>query len=273
MVFSSIIFIFYFLPLFLLGYYLSGWRAGMLLAGSAAFYVWGEGAYVLLLLGLIGLNYAGTRWLDMTADTRRRTAILTALSIADFAVLDALMQLLERPAVAGHQSNSDFQVLGLGLLVELQHLAAGRTVHGEGLLHEHVQPLGDSVAELNPAESRGCGQDDDVPWLQAIHGLLIAVEPNELAVLRDIHLVFLLLLEAFKAVVELLLEHVGHGDELGGAALAGKGVVGGAGSAPPAADEGYLDEIAPRGVDMGEGHPRQSRSCGDAAGGFNKVAT
>ena len=87
MVFSSVIFIFYFLPLFLLGYYLSGWRAGMLLAGSAAFYVWGEGAYVLLLLGLIGLNYAGTRWLDMTADTRRRTAILTALIIADFAVL------------------------------------------------------------------------------------------------------------------------------------------------------------------------------------------
>jgi alginate O-acetyltransferase complex protein AlgI len=86
-VFSSVIFIFYFLPVFLLGYYVSGWRAGALLAGSAAFYVWGEGAYVFLLLGLIGLNYAGSRWLDATADRRRRLTILAALAIADFSVL------------------------------------------------------------------------------------------------------------------------------------------------------------------------------------------
>ena len=57
MVFSSVIFIFYFLPFFLLGYYVSGWRAGALLAGSAAFYVWGEGAYVFLLLGLIDASF------------------------------------------------------------------------------------------------------------------------------------------------------------------------------------------------------------------------
>ncbi|HEV7384606.1 MAG TPA: MBOAT family protein, partial [Phenylobacterium sp.] len=87
MVFSSIIFIFYFLPFFLLGYYLSGWRAAALLAGSAAFYVWGEGAYVFLLLGLIGLNYAGSRWLDATADRRGRLTILAGLATADFAVL------------------------------------------------------------------------------------------------------------------------------------------------------------------------------------------
>jgi alginate O-acetyltransferase complex protein AlgI len=86
-VFSSVIFIFYFLPFFLLGYYVSGWRAGALLAGSAAFYVWGEGAYVFLLLGLIGLNYAGSRWLDAMADRRRRLSILTSLVIVDFAVL------------------------------------------------------------------------------------------------------------------------------------------------------------------------------------------
>jgi alginate O-acetyltransferase complex protein AlgI len=87
MVFSSVIFIFYFLPFFLLGYYVSGWRAGALLAGSAAFYVWGEGGYVFLLLGLIGLNYAGSRWLDATPDRRWRLAILAGLAIADFAVL------------------------------------------------------------------------------------------------------------------------------------------------------------------------------------------
>ncbi|THD64867.1 MBOAT family protein [Phenylobacterium sp.] len=87
MVFSSVIFIFYFLPVFLLGYYVSGWRAGALLVGSAAFYVWGEGGYVFLLLGLIGLNYAGSLWLDATAARRRRLTILAALIVADFAVL------------------------------------------------------------------------------------------------------------------------------------------------------------------------------------------
>jgi alginate O-acetyltransferase complex protein AlgI len=86
-VFSSVIFVFYFLPLFLLGYYLSGWRAAALLAGSAVFYVWGEGAYVFLLLGLIGLNYAGSRWLEATAGRRGRLAILAGLAAADFAVL------------------------------------------------------------------------------------------------------------------------------------------------------------------------------------------
>ncbi|MBS0361383.1 MAG: MBOAT family protein [Proteobacteria bacterium] len=87
MVFSSVIFIFYFLPVFLIGYYVSGWRAGALLAGSAAFYVWGEGVYVLLLLGLIGLNYLGSLWIDATSDRRRRLTILIALAACDFAVL------------------------------------------------------------------------------------------------------------------------------------------------------------------------------------------
>jgi alginate O-acetyltransferase complex protein AlgI len=86
-VFSSVIFIFYFLPVFLLGYYVSGWRAGALLTGSVAFYVWGEGGYVFLLLGLIGLNYAGSRWLDAATSRSRRLLILAALVIADFAVL------------------------------------------------------------------------------------------------------------------------------------------------------------------------------------------
>ena len=87
MVFSSVIFVFYFLPIFLLGYYVSGWRAGALLTGSVAFYVWGEGGYVFLLLELIGLNYAGSLWLDQTTARSRRLAILAALVVADFLVL------------------------------------------------------------------------------------------------------------------------------------------------------------------------------------------
>jgi alginate O-acetyltransferase complex protein AlgI len=87
MVFSSIIFIFYFLPVFLLGYYLSGWRTAALLAGSAAFYVWGEGPYIFLLATLILANYAGSRALAASEGRGRRRAILTGLVVLDLGVL------------------------------------------------------------------------------------------------------------------------------------------------------------------------------------------
>ena len=87
MVFSSVIFIFYFLPVFLIGYWASGWRTGVLLAGSAAFYVWGEGAYVLLLGALILANYAGARALARAEAAGRRRAVLAAVVVLDLAVL------------------------------------------------------------------------------------------------------------------------------------------------------------------------------------------
>ena len=87
MVFSSIIFIFYFLPVFLLGYYVSGWRTGALLVGSVAFYTWGEGAYVFLLLGLIGANYAGARAMDRAGTQAGRRRILAVMIVLDLAIL------------------------------------------------------------------------------------------------------------------------------------------------------------------------------------------
>lgn len=60
MVFSSIPFLFYFLPLVLLGYFaLRGTdaRNHFLLAANLLFYMWGGGAFVLLLLTSIAANY------------------------------------------------------------------------------------------------------------------------------------------------------------------------------------------------------------------------
>ncbi|WP_337185215.1 MBOAT family O-acyltransferase [Phenylobacterium sp.] len=87
MVFSSVIFIFCFLPVFLLGYWASGWRTGVLLVGSAAFYVWGEGAYIFLLGGLIVANHLGARWLATAEAPARRRSILIGLVILDLGVL------------------------------------------------------------------------------------------------------------------------------------------------------------------------------------------
>ena len=86
MVFSSVVFIFYFLPVFLVGYYVSGWRTGALLTGSVAFYVWGEGGYIFLLAALIGLNYVAALWLERSAPDRRRAGLL-AIAALDLLVL------------------------------------------------------------------------------------------------------------------------------------------------------------------------------------------
>jgi alginate O-acetyltransferase complex protein AlgI len=57
MLFSSIIFIVYFLPLFLALYFLTGMRTAPLLTGSVIFYTWGEGEYIFLLVALIVANF------------------------------------------------------------------------------------------------------------------------------------------------------------------------------------------------------------------------
>ena len=59
MVFSSAIFLFLFLPLVLLGHWLAGrrFRNFVLLFASLIFYAWGEGVYVLVMLGSIAMNY------------------------------------------------------------------------------------------------------------------------------------------------------------------------------------------------------------------------
>ena len=63
MVFSSITFLFFFLPGVLLLYWLAGkkWKNVLLFAASLLFYTWGEGVYLLLMLASICINYAGGR--------------------------------------------------------------------------------------------------------------------------------------------------------------------------------------------------------------------
>ena len=86
MLFSSIIFIFIFLPVFLSAYFLSGMRTAVLVTGSAVFYVWGEGAYIVLLLALIALNFVVARMLDRLHGKARVLALTSAIAI-DLGVL------------------------------------------------------------------------------------------------------------------------------------------------------------------------------------------
>jgi alginate O-acetyltransferase complex protein AlgI len=86
MLFSSIIFIFYFFPVFLSIYLLGGMKTAILLTGSIVFYTWGEGAYVLLLCFLILLNFIAGRWIDNHEGRSRKLALLAVL-VVDLGVL------------------------------------------------------------------------------------------------------------------------------------------------------------------------------------------
>src|SRR5207245_2948885 len=57
MVFSSIVFLFYFLPLFLASFLLSGFSKYTLLFFSLVFYGWGEPIFLPLMLAMVALNF------------------------------------------------------------------------------------------------------------------------------------------------------------------------------------------------------------------------
>jgi alginate O-acetyltransferase complex protein AlgI len=57
MVFSSIVFLFYFLPLFLAAFLLSGFSKNVLLLFSLVFYAWGEPIFLPLILVMIAINF------------------------------------------------------------------------------------------------------------------------------------------------------------------------------------------------------------------------
>ena len=100
MVFSSIVFLFYFLPFVLLLYYASGKSNLVILLASLLFYAWGEPQYVVLLVVFILFN-----WLAGLAIASRigwqRTAILAAtisanvLFLVFFKYLDFLVGQLD----------------------------------------------------------------------------------------------------------------------------------------------------------------------------------
>jgi len=79
MLFSSTLFLFVFLPVFL-GLYLAlpniRLRNSLLLAGSLFFYAWGETLYVLILIASIGLNYILGLWIESQSDRPAKHRVL-----------------------------------------------------------------------------------------------------------------------------------------------------------------------------------------------------
>lgn len=102
MTFSSITFLFYFLPLTLALYFATPWKNAALFAASLLFYAWGEPVYVVLLLASIALNHAFAGAIARTrnpalfwAGIAANLAAIIWFKYAGFA-MDALARLISR---------------------------------------------------------------------------------------------------------------------------------------------------------------------------------
>jgi len=83
--FASVTFLFYFLPILIALYYLSPNRTlknQCLLIGSLLFYAWGEGIFLLLLLGSIVLNHIFVRIIHRSDSKKAALALAIALNLA-----------------------------------------------------------------------------------------------------------------------------------------------------------------------------------------------
>ncbi|HQV01500.1 MAG TPA: MBOAT family protein, partial [Bacteroidia bacterium] len=84
MVFSSSLFLVYFLPLFLLVYYAAArpYKNGVLLVFSVLFYAWGAPKFIFVLLGTTLLDFFLVQWMDRTTNQRwRKIALCISVGI------------------------------------------------------------------------------------------------------------------------------------------------------------------------------------------------
>ena len=74
MIFSSVTFLFLFLPIILMGSFISGkkYRNLLLFAASLLFYIWGEGGYILLLLSSIFITFILGRKIEQCSGNRQK---------------------------------------------------------------------------------------------------------------------------------------------------------------------------------------------------------
>ncbi|MBE5959958.1 MAG: MBOAT family protein [Lachnospiraceae bacterium] len=92
MLFSSVVFLFYFLPVILFLYYICFWSRTvqnmLLLAASLLFYAWGEPKNILLLLASIMFNYMAGMLLEYFKDRKKaKKAVLVIVLVVNLGIL------------------------------------------------------------------------------------------------------------------------------------------------------------------------------------------
>lgn len=129
MVFSSIPFLFFFLPLCLILYYADyfavpfsrnsvSWKNGILLIFSLIFYAWGEPVYILLMLFATAVDYANGRLMERYGTTKvRRTFFLCCSVVINLSVLAFFKYADFIIATVNGVFGVQWKLLGLGLPV------------------------------------------------------------------------------------------------------------------------------------------------------------
>ena len=90
MVFSSLIFLFSYLPFLLIGNYIwrnRTWQNVLLFIGSLYFYAWGEGERVFIMLGSIIVNYYIGRAIGSSGERKKKRTYLSLGIVVNLAVL------------------------------------------------------------------------------------------------------------------------------------------------------------------------------------------
>lgn len=83
MIFSSLVFLYLFLPIVLLGFYLvrKQYRNGFLLLSSIVFFAWGGVSYTFILLLSIVLNYLFGLWLGASIGRRKKNVLFLGVGV------------------------------------------------------------------------------------------------------------------------------------------------------------------------------------------------
>lgn len=95
MLFSSIPFLYYFLPVVIIAYFAVPWKLknAVLLLTSLFFYGWGEPKYVFLMIGSIVLGYVAGLLIERFQNKRNKQIVLTVYSILVLGILFAFKYL------------------------------------------------------------------------------------------------------------------------------------------------------------------------------------
>jgi len=123
MLFNSLVFLFYFLPLLLVVYYgvPRKFRNGVLLAFSLVFYAWGGVTYSLILIGSIGFNYLFVKQIEKKNNHQRlwlRIGItFNILLIGIFKYLDFFIENIRGLESLLFHVDQDYELLGIVLPV------------------------------------------------------------------------------------------------------------------------------------------------------------
>ena len=130
MLFSSIVFLFYFLPIVFLLYYAVSFSRMLqnivLLLASLVFYAWGEPVYVLIMIGSIILNsFFGWR-VERTTGRTKKSYLIIAI-IANISVLFVFKYLGFVLKNIGLGSNEESWIMNLSLPIGISFLRFRRS--------------------------------------------------------------------------------------------------------------------------------------------------